>query len=175
MTSYVKPPIAVQAFTRKKSLLSILRGLFKSARFRHKFIGHAYVVDGDTMRVAGRSIRLYGIDAPEIGQLGQNQKGQWYDQGKYVKQQLVNAVGGKKVQVEVVATDKYRRTVGIVFCDDLNINEWLVENGFAISAYGKKYSYAERSARRAKRGLWRDQTSYRPSDWRKDPHRARIL
>ena len=30
--------------------------------------GRAHVVDGDTLRIAGRSIRLHGIDAPEVGQ-----------------------------------------------------------------------------------------------------------
>ncbi len=153
-------------------------GLFRKvlkASFRHKFNGSPYIVDGDTIRVGDASIRLHGIDAPEMGQMAQGIDGKWYDQGEFVKEELTHFIGGRPVQVEVMSKDKYRRTVGIVTCDGMNVNAWLVENGYAISAYGDQYKRAERRARRAKAGIWGDKISYHPGEWRKKSSKARIL
>ena len=140
--------------------------LLTKSSFRRKLNGGAYVIDGDTIRVNGESIRLHGIDAPEIGQDACDSDGEWYDQGEYVKNHLVNFIGGKQVQVEVTATDKYRRLVGIVTCEGIDVNQWLVSNGFAIAAYGDSYKGAERRARWSKRGIWNDTVSYDPRNWR---------
>jgi len=40
--------------------------LSTSARCEVQYIGYAYVHDGDTLRIANQSFRLYGIDAPEL-------------------------------------------------------------------------------------------------------------
>lgn len=40
--------------------------------------GPATVIDGDTLRVQGTKIRVFGIDAPESAQLCQNGKGASY-------------------------------------------------------------------------------------------------
>jgi len=120
--------------------------------FRDKFSGSAYIVDGDTIRVGGKAIRLHGLDAPEIDQMAQGIDGKWHDQGEFMKGELTRLIDGCPVQVEVISRDKYRRTVGIVTCDGTDVNSWLVENGHAISAYGEKYRHAERRARRAGAG-----------------------
>ena len=153
-------------------------GLFRKmpkAIFRDKFSGQAYIVDGDTIRVRGAAIRLHGLDAPEIGQRAQRMDGKWYDQGEFVKRELMHFIGGRPVRVEVISRDKYRRTVGIVTCDGKDINSWLVENGYAISAYGDKYQRAGRRARRARIGIWGDKVSFHPGEWRKKSTNARIL
>ena len=149
----------------KRLAFKALRELLKGPKRR--FSGSAYVVDGDTIRVHNESIRLHALDAPELGQMAQNSNGVWYDQGQYVSDKLVDLIGGRHVDVQVMATDKYRRTVGIVIYDGMDVNDWLVRNGFAISAYGKQYKSAERIARLAGRGIWRDQVSYNPAEWRR--------
>jgi len=143
--------------------------------FRDKFSGSAYIVDGDTIRVGGKAIRLHGLDAPEIDQMAQGIDGKWHDQGEFMKGELTRLIDGCPVQVEVISRDKYRRTVGIVTCDGTDVNSWLVENGHAISAYGEKYRHAERRARRAGAGIWGDRVSFHPGEWRKKSTNARIL
>ena len=69
-------------------------------------------------------IRLYGIDTPEKAQ----------DFGKRAKQftsDLVCSVWerGKKVIQEDI--DRYERIVGMVYVDDICVNEAIVKNGFA--------------------------------------------
>lgn len=129
--------------------------------------GTAHVIDGDSIKVSGYSIRLAGIDAPEIRQPGKHADGYWYDQGAFVKRELVRAIGGKFISVRVNGHDKYGRVVGVVSYNGADINEWLVREGFAIAAYGDEYKWAERKAMSEERGIWADQTTYRPSSWRK--------
>ena len=162
-----KSPL-VTALTRKPSLSRVIRMLVRTwVRQREKFSGIAYVVDGDTVRVAGQSIRLLGIDAPELGQPARDAKGHWYDQGKFVSRRLHNLIGGKYVTVIVVSTDKYRRLVGKIEYEGMDVNAWLVKNGFAIAAYGNDYKLTESMARLAKRGIWSDKESYNPAEWRR--------
>ncbi len=152
----------------------ILRLLSKGL-FRQKYSGGAYVIDGDSIRVNDESIRLLGVDAPEIGQMGQSPDGRWYDQGEHVKVQLIRLIGGKQVRVEVIAKDKYRRTVAVVTYNGLDIGEWLVSNGYAIAAYDKRYRGTERQARRRRVGIWGDAVSYNPQDWRNNRDSMRTL
>ena len=123
--------------------------------------GKAYVTDADDIRVNGIKIRLHGIDAPEYRQLAKR-KGTWYDQGKWSKIELIKEIGGKRVKVDVVGSDKFGRTLGIVFYGSKDICEWMVQNGLAIAAYDDKYKSQERLARRRKLGIWGDEISYSP-------------
>src|SRR5210317_295356 len=68
------------------------------------------VTDGDTIKVFNAEqgqvkIRLYGIDTPE--------KGQPY--GKAAGKYLASLIAGATVEVEIVTTDRYGRTVGIIW------------------------------------------------------------
>ena len=46
-----------------------------------KFVsGNAHIIDGDTIKINGKKIRLFGIDAPEL-----KQKCGWWDCGKEAK------------------------------------------------------------------------------------------
>jgi micrococcal nuclease len=55
-------------------------------------------------------IRLYGIDAPEMGQ----------DFGRKSKDFASGMVGNKMVEVEVMDTDRYGRTVAVILVDGKN-------------------------------------------------------
>ncbi len=80
------------------------------------------VIDGDTI-VSNGSIRLLGINTPERGEL-------YYDEAKAFLESLVL---NKSVQLIYVGdkTDKYRRTLAYVFLDGKNVNEQMIENGYA--------------------------------------------
>lgn len=129
--------------------------------------GTAYVTDGDGITVSGHTIRLAGLDAPEWDQLSKHQHGYWFNHGNLVKSALIEAIGGKYVQVRVEGVDKYGRLLGTVMCDDKDVGAWLVGNGLAISAYGDKYRDIERQARFARRGLWAHAKVYDPAAWRR--------
>ncbi len=88
------------------------------------------VTDGDTIKVMGThnkqvKIRLYGIDCPEKGQAF----------GKKAKQFTSKLVYGKVVEVEVMDTDRYGRTVALVAVNKQILNEELLKAGYAWVYY----------------------------------------
>ncbi len=83
--------------------------------------GKANATDGDGIRISGYTIRLTGIDAPEWGQVAKHQYGYWFNQGKRVNSALINAIGGKHVQIAVRGYDKYGRVVGSVTCEGKDV------------------------------------------------------
>jgi endonuclease YncB( thermonuclease family) len=88
-----------------------------------------YVVDGDTVRVRMQggekpvSVRIYGIDAPEICQSG----------GTAARDALKRRVLGQRVEVQVQVRDDYDRLVARVVLNDQDQGEWLVAQGLAWS------------------------------------------
>ncbi len=54
------------------------------------YTGNAYVVDGDTIRIQGRSIRIWGIAAPELDEV----------MGQASKRQMARIVAGQTVTCE---------------------------------------------------------------------------
>ncbi len=84
------------------------------------------VADGDTITILNNhkqqtKIRLYGIDTPE--------KGQAY--GKKAKKFTASLTAGKQVSVKIYNTDRYGRSVGVVFVSGTNVNEEIVRAGYA--------------------------------------------
>ena len=128
--------------------------------------GKAWVIDGDSIRVSGQEVRFAGLDAPEYDQVAKHQDGYWFGHGRRVKNALIQKIGGKQVCVTIEEHDKFGRAVGIVTCNDRDVGEWLVREGHAIAAYGKRYKPAERQARRDKRGMWGHAVNIDPRWWR---------
>jgi len=129
------------------------------------------VLDGDTLDVlvdgSTRRIRVAGIDTPERGQ-------PWAERSK---QALSDRVFGKQVQINEVAIDRYGRTVGEVYADDVCVGCELVRDGHAwVYRYFSQDPVLlelEGEARAAGRGLWGLPESQRtpPWEWRR-AHRA---
>ena len=80
------------------------------------------IIDGDTLKVDGKSIRFALVDAPELK----------YDGGQ-AKQFLeqVCPVGSEVVvdQDDDQLSDKYGRILGVVYCNDLNLNKEILDSG----------------------------------------------
>ena len=122
------------------------------------------VFDGDTLEMlvdgAPRRIRIAGIDTPERGQ-------PWAERAK---QALSNRVFGKPVKVNEVAEDRYGRTVGEVYADDVCVGCELVREGYAWVYRGftddRVLFDLEAQARAAGRGLWSLPESERTPPWK---------
>ena len=97
------------------------------------FIKDCY--DGDTCTtLKGEKIRLACIDTPEL-------KGWNADPilAKEAKDFLNNLVAYKEVSIKRITFDRYGRTVGELFKDNINIQELIVEKKYG-KIY-KKYAY----------------------------------
>ena len=83
--------------------------------------------DGDTCTTKdGERIRLACIDTPEL-------RGQNADPIRAIaaRDYLNELVAGKEVVVNRITKDRYQRTVAELFINGMNIQEHLVEEGFA--------------------------------------------
>lgn len=99
--------------------------------------GHAHVIDGDTIVVAGIKVRLAGIDAPELDR-------PWGQKSKWT---MVDIVKGKKVTVHPTGESSYDRIVAICYVNgSTDIGAELIKRGMAldIPQYSDgKYSHLE--------------------------------
>ena len=126
------------------------------------------ISDGDTISVltAGNKlvkVRLAEIDTPESSQ----------PYGSKSKQKLSDLVFYKIVSVDVSDKDRYGRSIGRVFVDNIDVNALMVEIGAAwvYRQYAKDQSLfaLEEKAKELKLGLWSLPESERvpPWEWRK--------
>ena len=127
--------------------------------------GHARVIDGDSVVVAGREMRLKGIDAPE-GRQHCTRNGVDWACGEEARRHLQSLIGGSSLTCRGVEADQHKRLLAVCESSGLSLNAAMVEDGFAVS-YGS-YRAEEESARSAKRGLWSGEFE-RPKEWR-DQH-----
>jgi endonuclease YncB( thermonuclease family) len=119
--------------------------------------GTATVIDGDTLEIAGKRIRLEGIDAPEADQTcGGGWFGTWKC-GRSATDQLRWLVGGRRVDCESAGHDKYSRMLGWCTADGRDINAEMVRSGhaWAFVKYSTRYQAIEANARKAKIGIWK--------------------
>jgi len=124
------------------------------------------VIDGDTIQVAGQSVRLQGIDAPESDQ----------HHGGTATAALKARALNRKVTLDIQGTDRYDRLIAVVYMDEQNLNRWLVQSGHAweYDRYSKDPALGrlEAEARRADRGLWAKPDPMPPWQWRRGGQRT---
>jgi endonuclease YncB( thermonuclease family) len=103
------------------------------------------VYDGDTITVAARmpipdspiyrfQVRLEGIDTPEIRADTKDEK----DAANKAKVALSDIALSKYVELRNVKKEKYGRLLATVWCNGINLNEWLIKNRYAVPYDGGK-------------------------------------
>jgi endonuclease YncB( thermonuclease family) len=142
-------------------------GQYKCTRF----------VDGDTIKVVNNgnqlTIRLVGIDAPETSKK-KRQPGQPFSQKstKYLASLILN----KTVEIKSYGQDRYGRTLGVIYVNDINVNIEMVQAGLAEVYRGPPasgldldpYWKAEEEAKKSKREMWVLGDKYiSPRKWRR--------
>ena len=125
------------------------------------------VIDGDTIVIeGGDKVRYIGIDTPET--VYPNKPVECF--GKEATAKNTELVGGKKVRLEkdISEKDQYGRLLRYVWVENVLVNQYLIEEGFASSMtvppdikYQEKLLDGERIAREEKRGLWGDTCTVR--------------
>ena len=141
-----------------------LSGSFVSA---NSIRGEAVVIDGDTIEIQSKRIRLHGIDAPESDQICRDKNEQDYRCGKAATQRLTSLIGRHIVTCEIRDTDHYGRLVAVCSVKEQDINRRLVREGLALAyrKYSSAYLKAEDEERKSGAGLWQGKF-IKPWDWR---------
>ena len=101
------------------------------------------IYDGDTITIAAKlpysssplyrfSVRLNGIDTPELHTKNLEEKEMAEKARDALKMQIMN----KEVELKNRKTEKYGRLLADVYCENFYINEWLVNERFAVKYDG---------------------------------------
>ena len=113
------------------------------------------IIDGDTFRLTtGDTVRLIGIDAPELSQPG----------GEMSREYLAHLLLGNPITLErgYEDRDKYNRLLRFVYIGNLCINEEMIRQGYAEARYLPEspirdyYLQLEIQAETTRAGLWSD-------------------
>jgi endonuclease YncB( thermonuclease family) len=125
------------------------------------------VVDGDTLRLGDRTVRLARIDAPERGQGCADPTGRAFDCGAAAAEALSRLVDGRSVLCIVAGRDRFGRGLGQCSAGGAPLNAGLVAAGWALAeADDAPLRGIEAEARQAARGLWASGFT-RPDEWRR--------
>lgn len=118
--------------------------------------GPASVVDGDTIRVKGQAVRLFGIDTPEADQTCLTEQRVAYACGDVATAAIRQIIGRNAVICQGVEFDRYDRLVARCAVNGKDIGATLVASGYAMAyrRYSLDYVTLEDDARRADRGFW---------------------
>ncbi len=79
-------------------------------------------------------VRLNGISCPSINSKTEEEKSMAY----LTKQTLEELVKMKQVQLKNVKTEKYGKLLADVYCEDIFINQYLLDQNLAVSDTGPK-------------------------------------
>ena len=119
-------------------------------------IGKAKIIDGDTIHISNKKIRLHGIDAPETKQtcLFENKK---WNCGQQSTRELKKIINKKTVKCITSGIDRYERYIATCYVNKLNVNQTMVRKGWAIAYryYSKNYIMDENYAKKNKVGIWK--------------------
>lgn len=129
--------------------------------------GSARVVDGDTLVIGERRVRLFGVDAPESRQTCTVNASE-VALGKISAHALAQLVNGRFVVCFVVDYDRYKRAVTVCEADDTELNFTMVREGWAraYTQYSRGYISAENHARAGRMGMWKCDQMIEPWAWR---------
>jgi len=130
-----------------------------------KLEGRAAAVTGDTLRIAGKTVRLDGIEAPETTQSCRRGARSW-PCGTAAKEALAVLLRGRRITCEILGedTDAMRARCEAAGND---IAEKLVRKGhvFATGGFWGSYAGIEDKAEDEQVGLWAGEAD-RPQDYR---------
>ena len=119
--------------------------------------GRPVLVDGDTLDLAGRRIRLEGIDAPERAQTcSRGPIGDRFAAGSRATAMLEELIAGREIACRIEGRDGFGRDIATCFAGDTNLNAEMVSRGaaWAFLKYSKTYQREEAAARDLGIGVW---------------------
>ena len=141
--------------------------------------GWPRVIDGDSIVILKESIRLYGIDAPEIRQICRNKNNIPYMCGIIAKDALKNFIEiesrdlnkKKKVYCYYSERDQYKRIIGKCYIgkdSKFDLNHAMVFTGQAVAytKYSNDYIEAQNRAKKMGIGIWQGEFIL-PEEWRR--------
>ena len=87
---------------------------------------------------------------------------------RHTQKKLIDKIDNSKIKCISSSKDRYKRYLATCYKDELNLNKWMVRNGFAVAykRYSKDYLKDEEYAKDNKLGIW-EGPFVMPEKWRK--------
>ncbi len=148
---YIRPSLWVTLCMGVTLCMTLCAGA-GSAMAKPAVTGLAYVIDGDTLVIGKRHIRLFGVDAFERDQTCGR-----FRCGVEARKSLSNMVSGQKLTCEKQAIDTYGRTVAICKTSaGLDVGGEMVRRGLAVAyrSFSSRYLDDEAYAESHRLGAW---------------------
>lgn len=114
------------------------------------------VVDGDSLEIGSRRIRLFGIDSPEYVQNCYDKQHKKYSCGIKAKKYMEKLIAQGNIECHEISKDRYKRSLSECYSGKQNLNEAMVLAGWAVAYRDEDgiYERAEAVAKKDKRGVW---------------------
>jgi len=130
-------------------------------------VGAVEVVDGDTLTVDGQQVRLYGIDAPEIGQFCATKHLKPFDCGWVAARSLRLFLGGAEIRCKARDLLPDGTILAKCFAGRNDLSAQMVVVGWALAhpVTGADYRRGELAARATREGLFKGKL-VPPWEWR---------
>ena len=114
------------------------------------------VVDGDTLLINGETIRLLGIDAPDMA-ANCRKNGDSFPCGLEAQRALASLIAGSAVRCDGLESARFGKVI-VATCraGDVDLSYEMVRLGWARAdrSYASRYEHIEEAARAAKLGIW---------------------
>ena len=119
----------------------------------------AFVSDGDTLVLDGKTFRLDGIEAPQTDQTCLDETGAVWRCGIDARDALKAHLGSRNVRCDDAGPDAVYQKRRLVVCrvegETVSLNQWLVREGWALVDTNWRFKADENDARYARKGLWK--------------------
>lgn len=128
-----------------------------------------HVIDGDSLRIDGREVRLAGIEAPEYRQGCTDAAGAAWPCGREARTALERIVRSGSLSCRTAVQDRYGRALSRCRAGTADVATELARQGWADGAGDRRFpepKAAIAEAKAAKRGIWRGAHQH-PAEWRK--------
>ena len=137
------------------------------AGWAEELSGTARAVDGNTLEIGARRIRLMGVDAPDLDQTCPTRKGESYPCGRVAAETLAKLVKDGPLACRGEQIDPTERLLARCNIRGFDVGEQYVLTGraFADPETGEDYRRAEATAEKLREGMWRGKFQ-KPWDWR---------
>lgn len=149
--------IGVRLYKRSNATeLTVSAGREIAGAGEGEITGQARVIDGDTLEIAGQKVRIFGIDAPERGQVCRDGSDTDYGCGIRASAHVDNLVSGLVISCHMRAQDRYGRIVAVCSVRGKDLGREIVAAGWAVAfeRYSRDYVTEQNYAREKRLGLW---------------------
>lgn len=165
-----------------RAVFLVLLAFFTLPAAAEELSGVAEIVDGDTVKIGGRVVHLFGVDAPEMDQYCTDRGGKSFNCGHAAMKRLFLYIGADPLRCTVRRHDAdgamaatcrvksyFRHTEnGATRGEPFDVALEMVLTGHALAdrEQGPDYIPAEGRARKKRLGLWAGSFDP-PQEWRR--------